>query len=166
MQPTANRAALVRQFGCLMRCVRGRLMPGVRPLLSVKYNLYSGDELLGYSMLEGHDSSMGIRGGKFYPGENYIKVEHIFRKLFKTLFDEDEARRTSGNYDSFGVTSTQVKELLAQVNALNLRVETEDGRKVGTSRINVEDYSEVLGQEERQLEIIVDDRRTYEEFFG
>lgn len=134
----------------------------------MKYYLYSGDELLGYSMLEGHDSSMGIRGGKFYPSENYSKVEHIFRQLFKTMLDGDEARRISGNYDSLGVPSAQVKELLAQVDALKLRIETADGRRVGTFRINVEDYSDVdvLGKEERHLEIIVDDRKTYEEFFN
>jgi hypothetical protein len=135
------------------------------PLLNMKYNLYSDDELLGYSMLEGHDSSMGIRGGKFYPSENYLKVEHIFRKLFKTMFDDYEARRISGNYDSLDIPSSQVKELLAQVDALKLRIETEDGQRVGTFRINVEDYSDVLDKEERQLEIIVDDRKTYEEFF-
>ena len=136
------------------------------PLLSMKYNLYSGDELLGYSMLEGDDASMGIRGGIFYPSEHYRRVEPIFRELSKLLFDEWQERRATENFDTLHNPTSRAKELWTQVEGLNLHVETEDGQKVGTSKINLEDHSDVLDEEIRELEIVVDNHSTYEKFFS
>jgi hypothetical protein len=136
------------------------------PLLNMKYNLYSENELLGYSLLEGDDSSMGVRGGKFHPCESYFKLDHLFRALTQTSYDEWEKRRISGNHTTPDNPSSSVKDLRAHIAALNLRVETEDGRKVGTSAISLEDFSDTLGEDGRELSIVVDARETYEEFFG
>ena len=123
-------------------------------------------EPLGYSLLESADSTMGTRGGKFYPNENYRKVGHIFRALSKSVFDEWEERRSNSNSEILENPSSRMKELLAQVDTLQLHVDFEDGRRVGTSRISLEDYSDSLGEDNCELSIVVDKHETYEAFFG
>lgn len=132
------------------------------PLSNMKFSLFSGEECLGYSMLEGDDASMGIRSGVFYPPEHYRNVEPIFRELSKLLFDEWQERRSTGNYDTLENPSRRAKELWAQIDGLNLRIETAEGRPVKTSRITLEDHSDVLDGEVRELDIVVDNE-TYEQ---
>jgi hypothetical protein len=136
------------------------------PLSNMKYNLFSNNGLLGYSQLESADSSMGIRSGKFYPSKSYFKFDHIFRALSKTSYEEWEERRVTGNFETLDNPSSRLKELWTQIAALNLYIETEDGHKIGTSKISLEDYSDTLGEDARELSIVVDEHKTYEEFFG
>jgi chaperonin cofactor prefoldin len=135
------------------------------PLSNMKFSLFSGEECLGYSMLEGDDASMGIRSGVFYPTEHYRNVEPIFRELSKLLFDEWQERRRTGNYATLENPSNRTKELWAQIEDLNLRIETAQRQTVKTSRITLEDHSDVLDGKMRQLDIVVDNE-TYQQFFG
>jgi hypothetical protein len=109
---------------------------GVRSLLSMRYYLLSKGEFIGFSELEGRDVSMGIASGRFYPGDNYFKVKHIFLKR---------------------------PELLSEVASLELSVETQYGERVGTERISLDDFSDEI--DEYLLSVVVDTRETYERFF-
>jgi hypothetical protein len=53
----------------------------------MQYNLYSKGELIGYSELKGRDASMGVAMGRFYPGDGYSKVKHVFRQRSEFLAD-------------------------------------------------------------------------------
>jgi hypothetical protein len=122
----------------------------------MRFNLFANDELIGYSELEGSDPSMGVRGGRFVPHDNYSKYQNLFR--------EHSRIRTGMRVDV--EPPDDYERLRKHINSFNLRLETNDGEVVGTKHIDLEDFSEVLGEDGYELSIVVDDRSTYDEFFG
>ena len=121
----------------------------------MRFKLLANDELIGHSQLEGADPSMGMRSGKFVPNEQYSKYQNIFR--------EHSQIRTGMRIDV--EPPDEYKRLRGQLDSLNLRIETSDGEEVGANFIDLEDFSEELGEDGYELSMAVDDRGTYEKFF-
>jgi hypothetical protein len=121
----------------------------------MRFNLFANDELVGYSELEGADPSMGVRSGKFVPHDNYSKHQSLFR--------EHSRIRTGMRIDV--EPPDGYKRLREQIESLHLRVETDDGKTVGTRFIDLEDFSEDLGEDGYELSLMVDGRSTYKKFF-
>ena len=121
----------------------------------MKFNLLANDELIGDSQLEGADPSMGVRIGKFVPNENYSKHQNTFR--------EHSQIRTGMPIDV--EPPDEYMRLRRQLDSLNLRIETSEGEEVGAKFIDLEDFSEELGEDGYELSMVVDVRGTYEKFF-
>ncbi len=121
----------------------------------MRFRLLSNSELLGYSDLELADPSMGGRAGRFMPHENYSKYQNLFRAYSEVRFNTNVDEKPSHEYE----------KLKAQIDSLHLRIETNDEREIGTAHIVLEDFSEELGTDGYELDIVVDDRRTYIKFF-
>jgi hypothetical protein len=132
----------------------------------MRFRLYNGDELIGYSELEHADDSMGIRMGKFYPAEGYAALEPIYREFSMVRFDEHLSEYQANNPDQLEQLRARRKQLQYIVAGSPLRLETEDGRLIGTAYICIEDSSEELGEQEREITIQVDDHATYEQYFA
>jgi hypothetical protein len=132
----------------------------------VKFRFYNGDVLIGYSELEHDDRSMGIRIGRFYPDNGYDPIEPIYQEFTMVRSKESLGSPGSGNPDQAQSLKVRVKQLRAQIDRFDLRLETAEGRPVGTSWIHIEDASAELGDHEREVTICVDDHRTYDEFFA
>jgi hypothetical protein len=122
----------------------------------MRFNLFANDELIGSSKLEKDDESMGVRSGRFYPNENYHKLQPLFRQ-YSTITNCDLVE-----YDR---RRAEIELFRRSIEALRLRIETKEGMKVGVRHVELTDYSAELGDEGYELTIVVDDRRTYEEFF-
>jgi hypothetical protein len=121
----------------------------------MKFNLFANSELIGYSELESADASQGIQSGKFMPYENYSKYQNLFREYSRIRTDMRVDAEPLEDY----------RKLQKQVDSLNLRIKTEDGEEIRTMFINLEDFSEALGQDGYELSVLVDERSTYEKFF-
>jgi hypothetical protein len=122
----------------------------------MQFNLLANGELIGSSELEGADPSMGVRIGRFVPNENYSKYQSLFREHSEIRTGMQVQVEPPDEY----------KRLRIQLDSLQLRIETSNGEKVGTVLIDLEDFSEELGEEGFGLSLVVDDRSTYERFFG
>jgi hypothetical protein len=122
----------------------------------MQFNLLANGELIGYSDLEGADPSMGVRIGRFVPNENYSKYQSLFREHSEIRTGMQVEKELPDEY----------KRLRAQLDSLHLWIETSNGEKVGTAHIDLEDFSEELRAEGYELSLVVDDRSTYERFFG
>ena len=108
-----------------------------------KYLLYTGEKLLGYSLLE-RARSNGERSGRFHPSEEYFEYAQIFAALPLAENDCLEANCQEG-YGIFERENDGYRArfalLSAQVDALELYVEEEGGHRIEASEIRLEDLS-------------------------
>jgi hypothetical protein len=122
----------------------------------MRFNLFANDELIGYSEFEDADPSMGVRSGKFVRHHNYSKYQNLFR--------EHSRSRTEIQVDV--QPADEYEKLRKQLESLRLRIETDNGEAVGTMAIDLEDFSEELGEDGDVLSMVVVERSTYEKFLG
>ena len=88
---------------------------------------------IGHSNLEFEDLSMGSVHGRFFPTDNYQKVQSIFRLFARNQYQE-----------YFNLRDTLKLELFDE----NLIL-------IGTNTIHIADFSEEFGPEEIALEVIL-----------
>ena len=69
-----------------------------------KFELYAGDELMGWSALETSDPPMGCAAGVFYPNENYARIRDRVRAFFS-----DDGGRTQANWDEIVALALTVR---------------------------------------------------------
>jgi len=124
-----------------------------------KYLLYTNGELLGHSLLE-RARSDGQRSGRFHPSEDYFAYAHIFAALPQAENDFLEANAREA-YDIVEAGDDEYRkrfnELSAEVDALQLYLEDEDGLKIKTTELRLEDLSHHFDDEtERWLHVTID----------
>jgi hypothetical protein len=121
-----------------------------------RFQVFSGEKLIGYSDLEGQDPSMGVALGRFLPSDGYPEVAPVFRTWVRAMAPQPQGRPHD-------------EELLAayfrQRDALSLSVRTSSGEVVGTEWIHIADYSDDLGDDGYDLSICLDQRSVFERLF-
>jgi hypothetical protein len=100
-----------------------------------RFHVFSGEELIGYSDLEGQDPSMGVALGRFVPSEAYKKVAPVFRMWAR-------ATASTPPHDE-----ALLAEYYRQRDLLRLSVRASSGEVVNAVRVHIADYSEDLGDE-------------------
>lgn len=124
------------------------------------YLVYSGSELLGYTMLE-RIRSARERDGRFYPSEDYFAYADIFTALpdAEEEYLEAAVRTAYGLIDHGSDESwKRFNDLSAQVEALALYLQTEDGKRMEVMEVRLVDLSHKYDdQTERWLYITVDE---------
>ena len=121
-----------------------------------KYLLYTGEELLGYSLLE-RARSQDQPSGRFHPSEDYFTYATLFENLSEAENDCMEANaREAYEIGEAGDDQyrTKFNELSAQANALELHVRNEDGLKIEAVEVRLDDLSRYYNdQTERWLSL-------------
>jgi hypothetical protein len=108
----------------------------------MRFVLQHAGEPIGYSCLERHDTSMGVDVGQLELLPSFSAVRHVFR-LFAT-----------GEHAEYFRARDQ----------LPLSIRREDGVLVPTDCIHVADFSEELGSNAVELEIILADTSAWSLF--
>jgi hypothetical protein len=111
------------------------------------YRIVLGNQPLGTSELEYHDSAMGIAFGTFHPLAPYQAVRPVFLQFTQAV-------------PSSGETPDERKlaEYYAARDRLGLALETEDGTSMTTGFIHIVDWGE--GEEDHmEVEVLVTDPR-------
>jgi hypothetical protein len=123
-----------------------------------KYQLYTNGELLGYSLLE-RAGSDGRRIGRFHPSENYFDYAHIFAALPQAENDWFEASAR----EAYGIREAgddeyrkRFNELSAEADTLKFYLEDEQGLRIKTLELRLEDLSRHYDDEtERWLHVAI-----------
>jgi hypothetical protein len=102
---------------------------------------------LGHSELLERDEEMGVAGGSFVPGPDYLQVQPIFR-----LFIESNAETSAEATDE-----DKLARYHAARDALGLRLLDSRGREIGTDSIHIADYSVEQGPEALEIEVAIAD---------
>jgi len=129
---------------------------------AAKFLLYTNRNLLGYSLLE-RALSTRERRGRFHPSENYFEYAEFFAALPAAENEWMEA----GVQEAYGLqvagaleSRNRFNELSAQLEALKLYVESEDGHPIETVEIKLEDLSRKYDDEaERWLWVTLNSNR-------
>jgi len=111
--------------------------------------LYSDQKLLGYSLLE-RSRSDNERSGRFYASEDYFELSEILVAFVEAENDcmEANVREAYGLFDRGNAElQAQVDELSTRINALQLYVADEKGRRLDTSKVRIEDLSKKYDDE-------------------
>lgn len=124
-----------------------------------RFLLYTNGELLGYSLLE-RARADGQRSGRFHPSENYFDYAHIFAALPQAENDCLEANAR----EAYGIVEVgddeyrkSFHELSAKAAALKFYLEDEEGLRIKTSEVRLEDLSRHYhDQTERWLHVTID----------
>ena len=121
----------------------------------MKYLLYAGQKLVGWSELESADPPMGCVVGVFYPNENYEEIKDIIREY-------SECCAPGAN-----VSEEEYKTVWSKVEALDLVVKTEQGQAFEpVGGVSLIDYAEELEDETgRQLSVLGLPHETFIEHF-
>jgi hypothetical protein len=124
-----------------------------------KYQLYTNGKLLGYSVLE-RAGSNGQRIGRFHPSENYFDYAHIFAALPQAENDcfEANAREAYGIMEAGDDEQrTRFNELSAEADMLKFYLEDEEGLRIKTLAVRLEDLSRYYDDEtERWLHVALE----------
>jgi hypothetical protein len=105
--------------------------------------LHSDQKLLGYSLLE-RARSNNQRSGRFHASEDYFEYSEILVAFVETENDclEANVREAYGLFDQENAElRTRFDGLSTRVNALQLYVADETGRRLDTSEVRIEDLS-------------------------
>ena len=110
---------------------------------AAKFLLYTHRKLLGYSLLE-RTLSTRERRGRFHPSENYFEYAELFAALpaAENEYMEASVQEAYGLQVAGALESrNRFNELSAQLEALKLYVENEDGHPIKAVEIRLEDLS-------------------------
>ena len=110
---------------------------------AAKFLLYTHRKLLGYSLLE-RTLSTRERRGRFHPSENYFEYAELFAALpaAENEYMEASVQEAYGLQVAGALESrNRINELSAQLEALKLYVENEDGHPIKAVEIRLEDLS-------------------------
>lgn len=100
----------------------------------MKYLLYAGQELMGWSALEVADPPMGCVAGVFHPNENYGKIMNIIRECSLCC-------SLGGKVDK-----EEYSRVWSKVESLDLVVKPEQGEAFApVGGVSLIDYAEELG---------------------
>ena len=124
-----------------------------------KYQLYTNGKFLGYSLLE-RVGSEGRRTGRFHPSENYFDYAHIFAALPQAENDSFEANAR----EAYGIMEAgddeyrkRFNELSAEADTLKFYLEDEQGLRIKTLEVRLEDLSRHYDDEtERWLHVAIE----------
>jgi hypothetical protein len=101
----------------------------------VKYDVWAGDEIVGWSELPHADPPMGYVFGPFHPNEDYAAIQPLIRECHK--------------YDgSLGILNERkLKRVTVRVRALDLKVKTATGETLEPEGgVHLTDFSAELGE--------------------
>jgi hypothetical protein len=115
-----------------------------------RFQLLSGDEVIGETDLEMHDQGMNVYSGRFFALPGYYRVRPVF-KAFADAQDLVGAEKEVALDDYF-----------RRRNQLQLAIRSENGRLWGANWINVIDFDESL--DDLQVEVAASE--TLNEFAG
>ena len=101
---------------------------------------------IGWSQLDQFDSGQGVAYGQFYPGAGYELVQDVFRLY------ADASRGDTGGADEALLT-----RYFRARDALGLELFDEAGAVIGTSAIDVSDYSRESGTDAYEVMVYLDD---------
>ena len=118
-----------------------------------RFIVHTLDGPIGSSDLEGRDDGMGVANGAFFATPSYGPV----RALFVAWSEAREAKP---------VDESSVREAARRISELGLTLHTVDGAHVPTSSIAITDYSLELGEDAREVMVIVADRASWIRFFS
>ena len=111
----------------------------------MRFNIYSGDSLIGWSALEHGDPPMGMASGTLHPSGSYSEVRATFRKLYSCGSDVPP-------------------DVWHEIESLALWAESEGG-KVVSDEVGVLDPSGELPEEPPEVEVRCRDAEAYERHF-
>jgi len=128
-----------------------------------KFFLYSDQKLLGYSLLE-RARADNQRSGRFHASEDYFEYAETLVAFVDAENDSLEAnvREAYGLFDPENrELQARFDELSTRVNALQLYVADDTGRRLVTSEVRIEDLSRKYDDEtERWLYVTLTDLST------
>ncbi len=113
----------------------------------MSYRIVLGNQPIGTSELEYHDSVMGIAFGKFHPLAPYQAVRPVFLQFTAAL------PFSGGTPDE-----RKLREYYAARGRLGLVLETEDGTLLSTDYIHIVDWGEGEGEPIEAEVRVVDSR--------
>jgi len=138
--------------------------------MAPQYFVYTGSELLGYSLLERGAATVLNRSGRFYPDEDYYKYAETLIEHTEAMNDNYEEVVKAAYLGDDEYTHRAVKryeKVSAQVAALNLFVADERGRRLRATEVRIDDYTAKYGDaDEVWLEIVAEDQEAYDAFFS
>ena len=108
-----------------------------------KFFLYSDQKLLGYSLLERRRADNQL-SGRLHASEDYFEYAEILVAFVEAENDclESNVREAYGLFDPENAElQTRFDELSTRVNALQLYVADDTGRRLDTSEVRIEDLS-------------------------
>jgi len=114
-----------------------------------KFFLYSDQKLLGYSLLE-RVRSDNQRSGRFHASDDYFEYAEMLTAFVEAENDclEANVREAYGLFDAENAElQARFAELSSQVNALQLYVADDTGRRLDTSEVRIEDLSKKYDDE-------------------
>lgn len=120
----------------------------------MKFLLYAGQELVGWSALEVADAPMGCVSGVFYPNENYTKIKSVIRE-----YSECSALGAKGSKEEY-------EKAWGKVEALGLTVKPEQEQTFEPVGVSLIDFAEELEDETgRELSVIGLPLETFIKYF-
>src|SRR5689334_224502 len=119
-------------------------------MVSPPFRILSDSEVIGTSHLDMHEASMGIVRGKFQPTQRYKDVQPIFRLY------------TDGMLKGSGV-KIDLNEYYQKRDQLHLRLKSPDGDDIPVLTVHIIDLSNEGFESE--VEIILQDSKTYQQYF-
>lgn len=126
------------------------------------FRILRGTQLIGNSDFEDSDPSMGIRMGRFMPEPGYLNLEPLQQELAIVSSEESQA---TNEPDKRRVLKARREQIWNEIAIVPLRVETNSGQAVRTAGVYIEDFAAELGDSERFVTLVVNDRLDYEKFW-
>lgn len=109
--------------------------------------------IIGWSDLEERDRSLRRAWGRFRPGVGYELVQPVFQLFTEAVplpggeaMDEEKLERYHSARDQLGLV-----------------LEDASGRPIVTSAIHIADYTQRIGEDALELDVLVGDERFWEE---
>lgn len=122
---------------------------------AMRFQIYSGERLIGRSNLDKLDPPMGIARGDFLPSEDYHTVQPVFL-LYAEASVEAIVNGVSQDSGAF-------ERYYRGCDSLDLTVRLPDGEVVPTQWIHIEDFSVELG--EMHITMAIPDWQTFARYF-
>ena len=120
----------------------------------MKFNLYAGDECVGWSELPWADPPMGVVSGPFQPNDNYKKIQPTIREFH--LHDGSLGDRNDN----------QLQEVMQKIRALALQVRAETGEVLlPVEGVHLTDFSEELEGEAIEITVLGLSNEQFEQFW-
>ena len=113
----------------------------------MKYRIRCNGKVIAETDFGGEDRGMSVAIGRWRPMPAYEEV----RAIFQALADAEPA------YQSAPVDERRLLECRARVEALTLSLESADGTRIETGWIDLRDYSQIAGDEGRDVSAHVTD---------
>jgi len=119
------------------------------------YRVLTNGQLIGTARLEQADASMGVALGRFDPAPAFELVRPVFLMQVEAM---SQARES--------LDQTQLEEYWQAQDALLLTLQTEEGRIVPTSWINITDWSNLGSDEPCEITAQIPDAAFWERWSG